>query len=128
MSKALDSLNRRQFVKSVGLTEVVTAIGASSTAGSSVPKVSSKHKKAKNLIFLVVDGMGSGTFSLAHHWSLYNLRKLLNWTELYRHPNIAQALQDTASASSPVTDSAAAASAWGWGPARDELLDQHGCS
>jgi alkaline phosphatase len=115
MLKSLDSLNRRQFVKSAGLTGVAAAIGASSSAGSSVPKVSSKHKKTKKLIFLVVDGMGSGTFSLAHHWSLYNLKKSLNWTELYRHPNIARALQDTASASSPVTDSAAAASAWGCG-------------
>ena len=115
MSKSSDALNRRQFIKGVGLTGVAATIGASSIAGREIPEVLSQSKKAKNLIFLIADGMGTGTFSLAHHWSLYNSGKLLNWTDLYRHPNVSQALQDTASASSPVTDSAAAASAWGCG-------------
>ena len=116
MSKSPASFNRRQFVKSVALTGVAATISASSIAEGAVPAVlSGNNKKAKNLIFLVADGMGTGTFSLAHHWSLYNSGKSLNWTELYRQPNIRRALQDTASANSPVTASAAAASAWGCG-------------
>lgn len=71
--------------------------------------------KAKNLIFLVVDGMCNGTMGLAHHWNLRNRDKLLNWTQLYARPDLCRGTQDTASNSSPVTDSAAAASAWGSG-------------
>ena len=70
---------------------------------------------ARNLIFLVVDGMCTGTYGLAHHWSLHNRQASLNWEKVYEYPALARALQDTASASSPVTDSAAAASAWGCG-------------
>jgi alkaline phosphatase len=115
MSKSLDSLNRRQFVKGVGLASTALALGSQSLAGDTIPRALPKGKKAKNLIFLVVDGMGKGTLSLGHHWSLHCLGKPLNWTSLCCQPGISQALQDTASASSPVTDSAAAASAWGCG-------------
>jgi alkaline phosphatase len=115
MSKSSKSFSRRKFIKGVGLTGMTATLGAQSVAGDTISQVSSKNKKAKNLIFLVVDGMGTGTYSLAHHWSLRKLGKPLNWTSLYHYPDITQALQDTASASSPVTDSAAAASAWGCG-------------
>lgn len=115
MLKSLESLNRRQFVKGVSLTGVAATLNAPSVAGASISEKSSKGKKAKNLIFLVADGMGTGTCSLAHHWSLRHPEKLLNWTNLHNYPDMKQALQDTASASSPVTDSAAAASAWGCG-------------
>ena len=113
MSKSSESLSRRQFVKGVGLAGMATTLVAQPVAEASVTGSSSRSRKAKNLIFLVVDGMGIGTYSLAHYWSLRNLGKNLNWTDLYRQPGIRRAMQDTASASSPVTDSAAAASAWG---------------
>ncbi|MFP4070401.1 MAG: alkaline phosphatase, partial [Opitutales bacterium] len=71
--------------------------------------------KARNLIFLVADGMGTGTLSLAHHWHLRHKDSPLNWTRFYGLPGVVTSLQDTASASSPVTDSAAAGSAWGGG-------------
>ena len=115
MSKSQRSFSRRQFVKGAGLTGMVTTLGGQSLAGDLPSQVSTKAGKAKNLIFLVVDGMGTGTYSLAHHWSQHNLGTPLNWTNLYCYPSICRALQDTASANSPVTDSAAAASAWGCG-------------
>lgn len=115
MSKFMESFSRRQFVKGGGLAGMAAALGSSAVAVDAIPEASAKGRPAKNLIFLVVDGMGTGTFSLGHHWSLRNLGKPLNWTNLYCHPGIRRALQDTASASSPVTDSAAAASAWGCG-------------
>lgn len=115
MPEPTKSVSRRQFVKGIGLTGMAATLGGQSVAGDSFSQISTKGKKAKNLIFLVVDGLGTGTHSMAHHWSLRDLRKSLNWTDLYRHPDFKRALQDTASASSPVTDSAAAASAWGCG-------------
>ena len=112
MSKITGSLSRRQFVKNAGFAGAAAALGTHSVAGKPLP---STGRRAKNLIFLVVDGMGVGTYSLGHHWSLRNLGKPLNWVSLYSFPGIKRVVQDTASASSPVTDSAAAASAWGSG-------------
>ena len=115
MPKRSDSLSRRQFVKGAGLASMAATLGAPTVANASASEGSVKRRKAKNLIFLVADGMGGGTYSLAHHWSQHHLKKPSNWINLYSHPGIRRALQDTASASSPVTDSAAAISAWGCG-------------
>jgi alkaline phosphatase len=59
--------------------------------------------------------MSHGTLALAHHWNLRQSGGPLNWIRLYEHPGLHRSMQDTASHSSPVTDSAAAASAWGIG-------------
>jgi alkaline phosphatase len=112
MSKSFPS-NRRQFVKQLGLTGIVATLGGN--AAASEHRRESKPRLAKNMIFLVVDGMCTGTFGFAHHWSLRNRNTPLHWMQLFEQPDLARALQDTASASSPVTDSAAAASAWGCG-------------
>jgi len=74
-----------------------------------------KNKKAKNIIFLVSDGMSTGTLNMA---DLYLNRKTghgSNWLQLYRDSRINRALMDTASASSIVTDSSAGSSSWGGG-------------
>jgi len=115
MSKSSESIGRRQFVKGLGVAGVASTLGAPGIVGAAASQSLSKGKQAKNIIFLVADGMGVGTYSLAHHWSLRRLKKPSNWIQLYSHPGTRRALQDTASASSPVTDSAAAISAWGSG-------------
>ncbi len=109
--------SRRQFLKGASLAGAATALTAcSSLAKPNVtPATPANPKKAKNLIFLVVDGMCLGTLGLAHHWSLRNRKQPLNWMQLYGRDGLTRVMQDTASASSPVTDSAAAASAWGCG-------------
>jgi len=77
-----------------------------------------KHKSigsAKNIIFMVSDGMSNGTLTMA---DLLMQRKLgygSKWLQLYRENKIKHALMDTASADSLVTDSAAGCSAWGGG-------------
>ena len=86
-----------------------------STAFAQSETVPGKGGPARNLIFLVVDGMGLGTLGLAHHWQLRNRARPLAWSRFYDRADVVTALQDTASASSPVTDSAAAGSAWGGG-------------
>jgi alkaline phosphatase len=74
-----------------------------------------KHNEVKNIIFMVSDGMSTGTLNMA---DLYLNRKYgrgSNWVDLYRTGRGNRAFMDTASASSLVTDSAAASSAWGGG-------------
>jgi len=105
------SKSRRQFLKGAGMAGFATTLAPQ----HALAVESIKHAKAKNLIFLVVDGMCSGTLSLAHHWNLRNHGKPLNWMQLYQRADLRKCTQDTASLSSPVTDSAAAASAWGSG-------------
>lgn len=125
--------SRRRFIQGAGLAGMATtmmvgptvqsASGQSSTVPpSSVPPSTARPStarpsvaKAHNLIFLVVDGMCHGTLGLAHHWNLRNRNEPLHWMGLYDRPGLHRCFQDTSSASSPVTDSAAAASAWGSG-------------
>jgi len=93
----------------------MTGLATSLFGGKSVAAEFSQRAKAKNLIFLVVDGMCHGTLGLAHHWNRRRHGKHLNWMQLYLRPGLHRCMQDTASHNSPVTDSAAAASAWGSG-------------
>lgn len=75
----------------------------------------SKKGQAKNIIFMISDGMSSGTLSMANLYSLNILGRNTCWMSLYLENRVARALMDTASASSIVTDSAAASSAFGGG-------------
>lgn len=111
MSNIPISHSRRNFIKGAGLAGLASAALPAASSGVARPP----NTKANNLIFLVVDGMCNGTLGLAHHWNLRNKGKALNWMQLYERPDMRRSFQDTASLSSPVTDSAAAASAWGCG-------------
>lgn len=73
------------------------------------------HKKAKNIIMMVSDGMSTGTLNMADLYANRILGRSSNWLGLYRDNKAVRALMDTASASSVVTDSAAASSSWGGG-------------
>lgn len=74
-----------------------------------------KNKKAKNIIFLVSDGMSTGTLNMADLYLNRKYGRSLNWLQLYKDQKVSRALMDTASASSIVTDSSAASSSWGGG-------------
>lgn len=102
---------RRQFLKLSGVAGAASVLPACQVIAN--PKAS--RGQAKNLIFLVVDGLCNGTLGLAHHWKLRHERSPLNWMQMFDRDDLHRSYQDTASASSPVTDSAAAASAWGSG-------------
>lgn len=73
------------------------------------------HKKAKNIIFLVSDGMSQGTLNISNLYSERILGVTTNWIQLYLDNKVSRGLMDMASASSIVTDSAAASSSWGGG-------------
>lgn len=64
---------------------------------------------------MVSDGMSPGVLTLAEAYSKLTRNRGTRWWQLYSDPKAARGLMDTASASSLVTDSAAASSAWGSG-------------
>lgn len=95
------------------------AAGAASAAAISLPSTAqartTRQPKARNLIFLVADGMSTGTLTLADLMTreLHNRRS--HWYTLFTRPETRRCVVETAAADSMVTDSAAASSAWGIG-------------
>lgn len=77
--------------------------------------VSKKGKIAKNIIFMVSDGMSTGTLNMADMLLYRKEGKRSNWLSLYEQNKVNRALMETASANAMVTDSAAASSSWGGG-------------
>ncbi len=108
-------MKRRNFIQRIGGAAALAASAPLSGAQVEAAPAKGGRQKARNVILMVADGMGTGTLSLAHRWSLLERGRELNWMELYQRPGFFSGLQDTASADSPVTDSAAAGSAWGCG-------------
>ena len=110
-------MNRRKFFRNGSLFTLGSLVlnPFETTAKNEPVQPTFKNKKAKNIIFLVSDGMSSGTLHMA---DIYLSRKTgtgSNWLNLYRENKVTRALMDMASASSIVTDSAAASSSWGSG-------------
>ena len=107
--------NRRQFLKLTGLAGAASLIPSGHAQASAQVQARAAKGPAKNVIFLVVDGMSHGTLGLANQWKLRHEQTAPHWLQLLERTDITRSLQDTASANSPVTDSAAAGSAWGCG-------------
>lgn len=110
-------MKRRSFFKLGGLAALgSTLVNPIDTfAGRNDIAINSTNKKAKNIIFMVSDGMSSGTLNMANMYSERILGKTSNWIQLYHENKVTRGLMDMASASSIVTDSAAASSSWGGG-------------
>ncbi len=79
------------------------------------PDIAPKSGIAKNIIFMVSDGMSSGTLNMADLYLRRKFGRASEWISLYEQNLVSRALMDTASLSSIVTDSAAASSSWGGG-------------
>ncbi|GGE35285.1 alkaline phosphatase [Psychroflexus planctonicus] len=109
-------MNRRKFFKNGALATVgVGLLGACNEVDQISKTTESSSKKAKNIIFLVSDGMSQGTLTMADSLKQRMYGKASVWLDLYRNNKVNRALMDMASASSIVTDSAAASSSWGGG-------------
>ncbi len=107
---------RRDFLK----TGALSALGVSLlSATKPLEQFLTSNKNliggAKNIIFLVSDGMSSSTLTMANLLSQRMNGRESKWISLYRDRSITRSLMDTASANSMVTDSAASSSAWGGG-------------
>ena len=110
-------MNRRKFFRNGSLFTIGATIlnpfqGSSQTLDFDTLK---NNKKAKNIIFLVSDGMSIGTLTMADVFLQRKNGGGSNWMNLYRESKVKHALMNTASASSIVTDSSAASSSWGSG-------------
>lgn len=103
-------LSRRSLL-GVGAAGLATAI-----LGLPKPAVGGRRTRApKNIIYLVADGMAISVPTMADIYQQRVLGTRSYWMDLIEQPDIVTGLQDTHSLSSVVTDSAAAASAWGSG-------------
>ena len=78
-------------------------------------RAASRAAKAKNVIFLVTDGLSVGTFTLADMTIERRTGERSKWIRLWSEPGVRQGMVSTRAADSLVTDSAAGGSAWGCG-------------
>ena len=110
-------MDRRKFLKGSGLFAGLFALNPLDVlqAKSTSTTADLLNKRAKNIIFMVSDGMSNGTLSMADLYSRNILGKTSNWMSLYLENKVSRGLMDTASANSYVTDSAAASSSFGGG-------------
>jgi len=110
----LPSSNRRDFLRASLATSAIFGAESALTTRST-RAAQSNAGGAKNVIFMVSDGMNHGALSLARQFLETAGGGTTHWTRLYREQPVVRALVETFSANSCVTDSAAAASAWGGG-------------
>jgi alkaline phosphatase len=111
-------MKRRDFFRNSAITVLGSAIINPFSAAASIitPQANlAKAGKAKNIIFMVSDGMSTGTLNMADLHLNRKFGRPSNWLSLYRENRSVRALMDTASANAMVTDSAAASSSWGGG-------------
>lgn len=111
----MSSFSRRDFLKTGALGSLVAgSVGVSCVvAGNDNP--SNWKGGAKNVIFMVSDGMSSGTLSMADHMIRIQRGTPSTWIGLYETNRVKRSLMDMASLTSKVTDSAAASASWGGG-------------
>ena len=110
-------MKRRDFFRNSSLTAAGMALSPilfSADENTSF-LLSDLDKQAKNIIFLVSDGMSIGTLTMADLHLKNTTGKHTIWIENYKNGRFKRAMMDTASSDSLVTDSAAGGSAWGGG-------------
>ncbi|WP_316818156.1 alkaline phosphatase [Pedobacter nyackensis] len=108
-------MKRRDFFKGGSLAFLGSSLLSPFDSIAAVTTPDFKGKQATNIIFLVSDGMSTGTLNMANMLLHRKTGKSSKWISLYEQNRVTRALMDTASASSMVTDSAAASSSWGGG-------------
>lgn len=106
-------MKRRAFFKNGFLTTL--GLGAVGSIPALANNPSIRNTQAKNIIFLVSDGMSAGTLNMADILLRHKEGRPSKWIDLYEMSLVKRGIMDTASANSLVTDSAAAGSAWGGG-------------
>lgn len=113
------SSSRRDFLKTGALGALALGTGGmpSTANGQSQTNISDVEAAgaAKNIIFLVSDGMSAGTLTMADLMRRREEDRPSNWIQLYEDGRARRGLMDMAAANSIVTGSAAAASSWGSG-------------
>ncbi|MEX2484147.1 MAG: alkaline phosphatase [Brumimicrobium sp.] len=110
-------MKRRDFFRNTTLASAGVAISPMlfASSGPSEKQLDELKKQAKNIIFLVSDGMSIGTLTMADYFSQRKFGNGTIWMDNYKNGLFKRSMMDTASADSLVTDSAAGGSAWGGG-------------
>lgn len=109
-------MKRRDFFANSSLALLGTSLYAPFGSANTVTSV--QHLKAgaaKNIIFMVSDGMSTGTLNMANLLLQRKEGRESNWLKLYEQEKGKRALMETSSGNAIVTDSAAGSSAWGGG-------------
>lgn len=104
--------SRRDWLKSAVLAGAAASFPA---PRASAQTLTASGKKIRGVVFMVSDGMSPGVLTLAESFSQLTRQRGTRWHQLYNDRVASRGLMDTASASSLVTDSAAASTAWGGG-------------
>ncbi|MCA9189266.1 MAG: alkaline phosphatase [Pirellulaceae bacterium] len=106
--------SRRNFLRASAITGAVLGSPGALT-GQQTRTSTDNRGPARNVIFMVSDGMNHGALSAAQQYHRLISGRETEWVKLYRQRPVVRCLAETCSASSIVTDSAAASSAWGGG-------------
>jgi len=115
-SPDISSPSRRDFLKtgSLGLA-LCGGLGLTPRTNANTGSGAVAGGRARNIIFLVSDGMSAGTFAAADQFLQWKEGRPSHWSQLYRSGKGRFSLMETASRNSIVTDSGAGSSAWGCG-------------
>ena len=111
------SSSRRDFLKFAGLGSLVFGAGSAQSLGAEGREASanSAKRQAKNVIFMVSDGMCFSVLTAAQTYLTRTEKRSSHWMKMYAERPVVRSLCETDSASGIVTDSSAAASCWGIG-------------
>ncbi len=107
--------SRRDFLKFAGAGSIILGASAVPALGASPRGSKDNIGLAKNIIFMVSDGMGLGTLCATHQFLKLKENRSSQWMKIYQDLPVVRSLCETHSATGLVTDSAAAASCWGIG-------------
>ncbi|HAC15528.1 MAG TPA: alkaline phosphatase [Bacteroidetes bacterium] len=111
----MSNFSRRDFLKTGALGSLFAgSVAVGCTTGTT--SVAGNWKgKAKNVIFMVSDGMSAGTLTMADQMKRRLRGSASNWISLYEQNLVNRGFMDMSSLNAIVTDSAAASSSWGCG-------------
>ncbi|TVQ63420.1 MAG: alkaline phosphatase [Phycisphaerales bacterium] len=115
---AATPITRRAFLNAGSALAAGAAVGVAAPAY--VNAVAPRHGRARraparNVILMVSDGMSIGALTLADLALRERFGRPCRWMRWMRSPGAVRGLVETAAYNTPVTDSAAAASAWAIG-------------
>ncbi|MFO7776535.1 MAG: alkaline phosphatase [Candidatus Hydrogenedentota bacterium] len=106
---------RRDFLKASAAAAVLFGGGRQAAQAETTLLPNQSQGEARNVIFLVSDGMSMGALTTADHMLRRHHGRASHWMKLYEEEHVKRGLMDMASANSLVTGSAAASSSWGSG-------------